>query len=300
MSYHIELRHLYYFKTLAEELHFRRAAERLFIAQPGLSRQIKQLELHYGTPLFLRTKRRVELTSAGRFLYQEVTKLFAHLDQVANKMEKIATGKFMALKVGFIGSAIQAILPQLLIKLNQKHPAIDLSLNELSTNLQLNMLEKFELDIGFLRTEVPAIGLQAKTVLRETFSLVVPKGRLAEASNYPTPLEAFKESPFILFSRDYSNSYYELVMSIFRDHGFQPTVALKTVNALTIFTLVSQGLGVAIVPSSLQKGYHTQVDFIELVQLPQRTTLSVLWNPKNSNPAVPLFLKVLTTQLTSD
>ncbi|MGO1815382.1 MAG: LysR substrate-binding domain-containing protein, partial [Sphingobacterium sp.] len=102
---------------------------------------------------------------------------------------------------------------------------------------------------------------------------------------------------FILFAKEYSSSYYDLVMSIFRDHAFKPIVALKTVNALSIFSLVGQGLGVAIVPSSLQKGYHTHVDFLELSEIPQRTTLSLLWNPRNTNPGVLLFLNVLRSHL---
>lgn len=297
MGYQTELRHLYYFKVLAEELHFRKAAERLFIAQPGLTRQIKQLEAQYGMPLFLRTKRRVELTSAGHYLYNEVKEVFEHLHRIETKMEKIAAGKSIALNVGFIGSAIQAILPQLLIDLNHLHPSIDLSLSELSTNLQLEQLNRFELDFGFVRMENTPAGMHAIPILRETFSLVVPKGSTGTSSSAKVHLEDFQRSPFILFSKEYSNSYYELVMSIFKDHQFKPTVALKTVNALSIFSLVGQGLGVAIVPSSLRKGYHTNVDFLELSHIPQRTTLSILWNPRNTNPGIPLFLDVLRSHV---
>lgn len=293
MSYQVELRHLYYFKTVAEELHFRRAAERLYIAQPGLSRQIKYLEEHFGTSLFLRNKRRVELTSAGRCLLQEVNLVFDQLHHLEKKMERIASGKSMTLKVGFIGSAIQAVLPDLLLHLNQEQPEIDISLNELSTSLQLDLLEKFELDIGFVRMGDTPLGMESVPVLQETFSLVVPK----RTGNDQRRLTDFSASPFILFSKEYSGAYYDLVMSIFTDHHFQPKVALKTVNALSIFTLVSRGLGVAIVPSSLRKGYHAAVDFIELSDIPQRTTLSVLWDPRNSNPAVPLFINTLQKKL---
>lgn len=297
MGYQIELRHLHYFKTLAEELHFRKAAERLFIAQPGLSRQIKQLEVYYGTSLFFRNKRRVELTSAGQYLYREVKHVFEQLDRIEAKMEKMAAGKSITLKVGFIGSAIQAILPELLIDLNHLHPSIDLSLNELSTSVQLELLKQFEQDVGFVRMEDIPTGLDSIPILRETFSLVVPKNRYTNLSSDNIQLIDFRDTPFILFAKEYSSSYYDLVMSIFRDHAFKPIVALKTVNALSIFSLVGQGLGVAIVPSSLQKGYHTHVDFLELSEIPQRTTLSLLWNPRNTNPGVLLFLNVLRSHL---
>lgn len=292
MNYQIELRHLLYFKTVAEELHFRRAAERLFIAQPGLSRQIKQLEDYYQTKLFVRDKRNVELTETGLYLKKEVDLIFNQLSNIKGHIEKIAEGKISSLKLGFIGSAVQAILPQLLVELKQKQPLIDITLNELSNEIQLNLLNKQELDFGFVRINETPMGLKSIPILTEHFSLVVPKNRFNKIKG-KINLKDFSKESFILFSKEYSNSYYELVMSIFEDHGFSPHVTLRTVNALSIFNLVSQGLGVAIVPSSLKKGYHTHVDFLELNHLPQRTTLSLIWNRKNRNPGVPLMLEIV-------
>ncbi len=292
MNYQIELRHLLYFKTVAEELHFRRAAERLFIAQPGLSRQIKQLEDYYQTKLFVRDKRNVELTETGLYLKKEVDLIFNQLSNIKGHIEKIAEGKISSLKLGFIGSAVQAILPQLLVELKQKQPLIDITLNELSNEVQLNLLNKQELDFGFVRINETPMGLKSIPILTEHFSLVVPKNRFNKIKG-KINLKDFSKESFILFSKEYSNSYYELVMSIFEDHGFSPHVTLRTVNALSIFNLVSQGLGVAIVPSSLKKGYHTHVDFLELNHLPQRTTLSLIWNRKNRNPGIPLMLEIV-------
>lgn len=292
MNYQIELRHLLYFKTVAEELHFRRAAERLFIAQPGLSRQIKQLEDYYQTKLFVRDKRNVELTETGLYLKKEVDLIFNQLSNIKGHIEKIAEGKISSLKLGFIGSAVQAILPQLLVELKQKQPLIDITLNELSNEVQLNLLNKQELDFGFVRINETSMGLKSIPILTEHFSLVVPKNRFNKIKG-KINLKDFSKESFILFSKEYSNSYYELVMSIFEDHGFSPHVTLRTVNALSIFNLVSQGLGVAIVPSSLKKGYHTHVDFLELNHLPQRTTLSLIWNRKNRNPGIPLMLEIV-------
>ncbi len=292
MNYQIELRHLQYFKVLAEELHFRKAAERLFIAQPGLSRQIKQLEEFYQTPLFIRDKRNVSLTNAGVYLKQEVDLLFNHLNSIKTQVEKIAEGKITSLKLGFIGSAVQAILPELLANLKHQQPLIDITLNELSNETQIEMLLKNELDFGFVRIKETPVGLQAISILTDHFALVVPKGHPL-AKTKKVNLQDFKQESFILFSKEYSRSYYELVMSIFQDQGFQPHVALKTVNALSIFNLVAQGIGIAIVPSSLKKGYHTHVDFLELQHIPQRTTLSLLWNRNNRNPGIELLLEIL-------
>lgn len=292
MNYQIEIRHFHYFQVLAEELHFRKAAERLFISQPGLTRQIKQMEEIYKTELFERGKRSVKLTEAGIFLKQEVDILFNQINNIHTQIEKIAEGKITSLKLGFIGSAVQTILPELLGKLKAKQPLIDVSLHELSNEIQLEMLQKNELDFGFVRTENYPIDIETFPILTENFALVVPKGHVL-ASKKKISLEDFSDESFILFSKQYSASYYDLVMSIFRDHHFEPKVALRTVNALSIFNLVSQKLGIALVPSSLKKGYNTDVDFIELTNIPQRTTLYLAWNKKNRNPGIQLFLDIL-------
>lgn len=292
MSYQIEFRHLYYFKVLAEELHFRKAAERLFISQPGLTRQIKEMEMMYNAVLFDRSKRSVQLTEAGRYLFQEVDLLFSHLNNIRTQIEKIAEGKITSLRLGFIGSAVQTILPQLLVALKNEQPLMDVTLNELSNESQLEMISRNELDFGFVRIDAAPTGIKSLPILTEHFALVIPKNHpLKTKSNLQ--LTDFKEEPFILFSKAYSIAYYELVMSIFRDHDFVPNVTLRTVNALSIFNLVSQGLGVAIVPSSLKNGYSTDVDFIELENIRQRTTLALAWNQDNRNPGVPLLLKVV-------
>ncbi|MFZ4260813.1 LysR substrate-binding domain-containing protein [Sphingobacterium sp. HJSM2_6] len=292
MNYQIELRHLQYFAVLAEELHFRKAAERLFISQPGLSRQIKELEQYYQTALLIRDNRNVKLTDAGVFLKKNLEQLFLDLAIIKNQIGKIDSGLIKTLQLGFIGSAVQVILPELLVTLKKEQPQLEISLNELPNERQLEMLMRNELDFGFVRTKNCPQPLKSIPIMTDPFALVVPKG-FRNKLNKPVDLRDFKQESFILFSKDYSNSYYELVMSIFEDHGFEPHVSLKTVNALSIFNLVSQGLGVAIVPTSLKKGYYTHVDFIELNHIPQRTTLYLIWNSDNLNPAVPFVLNTI-------
>lgn len=292
MNYQIELRHLRYFRVLAEELHFRKAAERLFISQPGLTRQIKQMEEIYNTSLFERSNRTVKLTEAGQYLKQETDLLFTHMATIHLQMERIAEGKLTTLKLGFIGSAVQTILPELLAKLKAKQPLIDVTINELSNEVQMEMLLKNQLDFGFVRMENFPTSIHTHPILTEHFALVIPKNHPLRNKKKINLLD-FKEESFILFSKQYSASYYDLVMSIFRYHHFEPKVALRTVNALSIFNLVSQGLGIAIVPSSLKKGYYADVDFIELTQIPQRTTLYLAWNHQNRNPGLPVCIDIL-------
>ena len=296
MSYQVELRHLHYFRILAEELHFRKAAERLFISQPGLSRQIKQLEEIYQVALFERGKRFVRLTAAGVYLKEECDRLFGQLDRMTQVLKTLADPDAVTLRLGFIGSAVQSVLAQLLIRVKQEHPRVEVDLQELSNEAQIHKLLKEELDFAFVRIDEIPKGLQGIPILTEAFSLVVPRNFAIQEASF-TQLSDLKTEPFILFSKDYSHAYFDLVMSIFKDAGFQPNVALRTVNALTIFNMVEQGFGVAIVPASLQKGYTQQVNFIDLTMIPQRTTLTLLWNPDVKHAGISMFLEVVDKEI---
>ncbi|ANH80203.1 transcriptional regulator [Niabella ginsenosidivorans] len=295
MSYQIELRHLMYFSILAEELHFRKAAERLYISQPGLTRQIRQMEAIYGTKLFERGKRFVELTEAGHFLKNEVSILLNQLENIQLQLKRIGEGKIAELRIGFIGSAAQTVIPDLLFRLNKKYPTIEVSLNELPNETQIEYLLENKLDFGFVRSHIAPPGLSMRVITEETFSLVVPKTHRIQARNFKS-LKQLEQENFILFTRDYSNEYYQLMMSIFSDCGFTPRVHHKTVNALTIFKLVEKGMGIAIVPTSLKQGYSIPVNFIELNKIPQRSQLSLIWNLKNRNPGIRTLLEVAKKQ----
>jgi DNA-binding transcriptional LysR family regulator len=285
MGYQIELRHLKYFQVLAQELKFRVAAEKLFISQPGLTRQIQQMEEIFNVSLFDRTKRKVELTAAGLYLKGEVDFMFNHLETVKRQLENIGQGKEAELRIGFLGSAAQKVLPELLLKLNASYPGIQTTLEEMSNKLQVELLEKDKLDLGFVRLPRVPDGMSKHLVFTDSFSVVLPK-------HYPLDQGSFKNvrqlsnEPFIFFSSDDSPFYYELIMSICEDQGFRPKVFHKSVHALTIFKLVEEGLGVAIVPSSLKYGYDLEVKFIEIENIGQRTELFAIWKDTNRNPAL--------------
>ncbi len=288
----MELRHLLYFQAVAGELNYRKAAERLFISQPGLSRQIKQLEELLEVQLFERDKKHVSLTAAGVFLKGEVDFVVNHLDSTKNQLKLIDSGKVGELRIGFLGSASNQVLPDLLTKLNAEQPLITTSLEELSNAMQVEMIQKDKLDLGFVRMASVPDDLEIKAVLRDSFSMVVPKDHPIDTSDFESVAQ-FMDDSFILFSSDYSSHYFEQIMSICRDSGFSPKIRHKSVHALTIFRLVENGLGVAIVPTSLKEGYDLGVRFMEIPDIPQFTELSVIWKSANRNPALnrilPLF-----------
>lgn len=288
----MELRHLSYFQAVAEELNYRKAAGRLFISQPGLSRQIKQLEEMLGVRLFERDKKHVSLTAAGVYLKGEVDFVINHLESTRNQLKLIDSGKVGELRIGFLGSASNRVLPDLLSKINTEEPLISTSLEELSNSVQVEMIQKDKLDLGFVRLASVPEDLEMKPVLRDTFSLVVPENHPISTMQFRS-VSQFQEESFILFSSDYSSYYFEQILSICRDSGFSPRIRHKSVHALTIFRLVENGLGVAIVPSSLKEGYDLKVRFMEIPGIPQFTELSVIWKPENRNPALAKVLSLI-------
>ncbi len=285
MSYQIELRHLYYFKTVAEELHFRKAAEKLFISQPGLSRQIKQMEELLEVELFIRNKRKVELTPFGLYLKNETDFVLNHLAKVQQHLKLMQAGEEGELRIGFVGSAMQTVIPTLLINTNKKFPNIHMNLEEVSNLKQVEAIEKNELDLGFVRLDQAPKGVEIKTVSKDSFSVVLPKNHPLNEGNFINIKQLEKEN-FILFSKDYSPLYYQKIMSIFEDQGFTPNISHRSVHAQTIFTLVENDLGIAIVPTSLQKGFNLDVKFLAIPNIKQEAILSMIWNPKNQNPAL--------------
>ncbi|HSF55992.1 MAG TPA: LysR family transcriptional regulator [Algoriphagus sp.] len=288
----MELRHLIYFQAVAEELNYRKAAERLFISQPGLSRQIRQLEELLGVQLFERDKKHVDLTAAGAYLKGEVDFVINHLESTKSQLKLIESGKVGELRIGFLGSASNRVLPDLLTKLNLQQPLITTSLEELSNAVQVEMIQKDKLDLGFVRLASVPEDLEMRPVLRDSFSLVVPENHAIQQKDFKS-VSQFQEESFILFSSDYSNYYFEQIMSICRDSGFSPKIRHKSVHALTIFRLVENGLGVAIVPTSLKEGYDLNVRFMEISGIPQFTELSVIWKPANRNPALKRVLPLI-------
>ena len=291
MGYQIDLRHYKYFLAVAEELHFKKAADKLFISQPGLSKQIKEMENTLGYALFERNNRNVVLTTAGKYLKEEITLLITDNERILQHAQHIAKGNKGEIHLGYVGSAMQTIIPKLLIQFRKKYPDIHFSLQEMDNNRQINDLLGNKIDIGFVRLKEAPKSLSLRTVFDETFSLVLPKNHALNSRNFIS-LNQLKEEQFIFFEKAYSPSYHEKVMSMFEDCGFYPAVSHTSVHATTIYRLVENYFGVAIVPTSLKFGYDMSIKFIELKNVPQRAVLSLAWNKENRNPMLPHFLSV--------
>ncbi len=292
MGYQIELRHIRYFLAVAEDLHFRKAAERLFISQPGLSRQIKQMEDDLGVVLFERHNRKVLLTKAGEYLKKELTINLKTIEHTLNHAKLLNDGKSGDLKFGYVGSAMQQIIPNLLLEFEKEHQNVVVSLKEMDNQKQIDGLLSFDIDLGFVRLDRIPKGLEVKSILKESFCLVLPKEHPIDESNFKS-LAQFKKDSFILFDPTYSSTYYEKVMQIFDDSGFSPIISHNTIHSGSIYKLVENNFGISIIPQSLAENYNGKIKFIELKKIKQKTMLSVVWNSKNRNPILKEIIKLL-------
>lgn len=292
MSNQIEWRHLRYFLAVAHELHFRKAAEKLFISQPGLSRQIKQLEEQLGVKLFDRENKKVSLTPAGNFLKVEAAIHLKNIESVLKHTQLLDQGLEGEIKIAYVGSAMQNVIPELLIKARKKYPTIRFVLKEMDNTTQVEALLKNHIDLGFLRLNDVPQELIVDPVFKDTFSLVIPKKHPLKKKAFNSILQ-LKEESFILFEKSYSPAYYERVMSIFEDAGFSPKISHSTVHATTIFKLVENHFGISIIPTALTKGHKLKVRFIELKNINQRAILSVCYRKKNRNPILKKFMPLI-------
>lgn len=298
MSTQLELRHLTYFLAVAKALHFRKAAEKLCISQPGLSRQIKQMEDLLQVQLFTRDNKKVTLTPAGHYLQEHSDSIFNQLKDIKRKLLTIGDGDTGALRIGFLGSAMQNVIPALLSEIKEQYPKINTALEEMSNTEQMQAVLADDLDIGFVRLNKVPPTLDIRTVFEDTFSLALPESYPMLTRDY-NGMERFAQDNFVLFSPSYSPFYYDTILSICSDAGFIPKVAHKSVHAHTIFKLVESNLGIAIVPTALKAGFQMRVKFVELKDIKHKAVLSAIWKKDNPNPVLENCLRLLKTEITT-
>lgn len=274
----MDLKKLRYFLVLAEELHFARAAERLFIAQPPLSRQIQQLEKELGVSLFARTKRTVKLTPAGEFLRREAALLFEQIAAVEGRVKLVGQGTLGQVKIGYVGAVMHSLLPSLLTELGREYPQISTTLEEMPNQAQVEALRTGRIDLGFVRSPVADDRLVALPVLSETFSLVLSAAHPLAAKS-DLALRDLAGEPFICFSRECGPAMVDTIFAICRAAGFAPRKAHETSQINTILRLVESNLGYSVVPSGVREGYRLNLRYVELDDIPERAEVALLYNP---------------------
>jgi LysR family transcriptional regulator, benzoate and cis,cis-muconate-responsive activator of ben and cat genes len=288
------LRHLVYFREVARQLHFRRAAETLAVAQPALSRQIAQLEAAFGAPLFQRSNRRVQLTPAGKWLDQRLDPLLRSLDTLGAELRAVAEGRVGQVRVAFTGLAMATVLPVILRDFHRRHPGIKLELNESPTSAQLAALQAGELGCGFFHPDAPAPGLETRLVLRERNGVLLPREH-GLAGRRQLRLRDLKETPFVLFPRAYNPGFYDRIITSFAQAGVAPRIAEEIWPRANGVGLVRAGVGATFLCPSEAQNLPAEVVFRPLRGPAPESRLVIGWRAGAIEPALEAFLDVALT-----
>lgn len=282
----MELRHLRSFVAVAEELHFGRAAERLHIAQPPLSMQIKQLEQELGVQLLIRSTRKVELTPAGASFLDSARAILASTETAVEDARRVASGHAGRLVLGFTGSATYDVMPTLAQALKLDLPGIELDLKgEMLTPVQVTGLLDRTLDIGFLRPPARDPGITVSVLRREPLIAVLPDTHpLATASS--VRLADLRDDPFITYLSQHRSVVYDAVIEACERVGFTPEQHTEVAETSTLVSFVASGRGVALVPASVQHLAVTGAVFRPLAGQTQEVALAVATRKDDPSPQV--------------
>lgn len=298
----MDLRQLRYFVTVAEELHFGRAAHRLAMTQPPLSQQIQALEEEIGVQLFARTRRSVMLTPTGQQWLPEVRRVLADAAALPGLAQRLARGEVGSLALAFVSTADYGILPDLLRHFRARHPEVQLQLREATSDVQLEALAEGAIDAGLvIRPQLPVMphGLAYLPLVREPLVLAVPDGWRPPGHVGGAPADiALRDAahePLIIFPRRSAPAFYDIITGYYARDGLTPAIAQEAIQMQTIVSLVSAGMGVALVPASLCNLRRTGVSYLPLRDAGPLIETGLVWReaPAGSEAGHPGMAPVL-------
>jgi DNA-binding transcriptional LysR family regulator len=292
----LELRQLRYFVTVAEELHFGRAAKRLHMTQPPLSQTIQALEELLGAALFVRSRREVSLTPAGQALLPEARRMLEQSQQLPELVRRAAAGEAGRLSLAFVSSADYSVLPPFLRAYRAAYPQVQIGLREATSDLQLDELLHGRIDAGLLIPPLPErarVELDYLPVLAEPLILAAPAGLDALGASGPVRLAALPPLPLIIFPRAIAPALHDAIVGVFRAAGITPEIGQEAIQMQTIVGLVSAGMGIALVPQSVSNLMRPGVEYRPLADPTPLVETGLAWRRDNRSPVLQGFLELL-------
>tara|TARA_R110001599_G_scaffold171353_1_gene362132 strand:- start:121388 stop:122281 length:894 start_codon:yes stop_codon:yes gene_type:complete len=292
----LELRQLRYFVTLAEEMHFGRAAHRLHMTQPPLSQAIQSLEANLGEALFYRTSRSVTLTPAGLALLPEAQRILQQMASLPDLAHRAASGASGRLSLAFVSSADYNVLPPALREFRSAYPAVQIDLREATTDVQLEELAQGRIDAGLLIPPLPdkaKARLQYLPLLSEPLIVAIPKGLSVLRGKHTVSLRTLSELPLIIFPRRIAPAFHDAILACYHDAGLTPHIGQEAIQMQTIIGLVSAGMGIALVPQSVSNLKRTGVEYRALAKKTPLVETGVAWRSDNSSPVLHAFVELL-------
>jgi DNA-binding transcriptional LysR family regulator len=290
----MELRHLKYFVAVAEELNFARAARRVHIAQPSLTKQIQQLEQELGFPLLYRTKKTVELLDTGHVLLDEAQRLLRQAEKAIQSTQRTHAGQSGRLTIGFSSSAVPEVLPTLLREYHALYPSVVVDILEITTIKNAESLLESTMSVALIRSPTYLSREQFcfETIQRERFVVALPDSHPA-AKQESIRIKILANEPLIVPPRQPGWGYADTIFQIFRDHGIVPRVEQEASGALAVVTLVAGGFGAALIPASLRNLRLPGVTYRPIKGRCRTSDLTVVWRRDSRVSTVRAFLEVV-------
>ena len=291
-----DLRQWRYFVTVADERHFGRAAARLSMTQPPLSQAIRALEEALGVALFARTKRSVELTAVGAALLPEVERLLAAADALPPLAQSLARGEAGSLSLAFVSTADYGLLPHLLREFGARNPRVRLQLTEATSDVQIDELAAGRIDAGLIIPPVPprhAAGLSYLPVAREPLVVAMPADASEAGEETPVRLADVAALPLVIFPRRLAPGLYDIITGCYGAAGVTPRIGQEAIQMQTIVSLVSAGMGVALVPQSLRNLRRTGVVYRPLAAGAPVVETGLAWRTGDVDPVLAAFIEIV-------
>lgn len=286
----VELRHLRYFVAVAEETHFGRAAERLGIAQPPLSKQLQDLERELGYSLFDRSRRPVELTAAGDALLQHARTILESVEIGVREVRRAGAGHSGRVSIGYPPSLAYSGLTEVLRAFRERSPEVAIVVHEMAPMDQIDALKRGDLDVGFIRAPLHEPQLASENVRTEKLVLALPADhRLAVRERIA--LSAVANEPFVFFPRARGPGFFDFLMGFCRDSGFTPRI-VQEAPQIDVLALVAAGFGLSIMPDSVREFRRADIVLRPIIGSPT-TELRLVWRSGDPSPAVARFVETV-------
>jgi DNA-binding transcriptional LysR family regulator len=292
----VDYRHLKFFIAVAEELSFTRAAVRLRVAQPHLSREIRRLEDELELPLFARDRRRVTLTAGGSAFLEQAYRILADTAEAVHTARRAHRGQTGRIRVGFSSSAGFGLLPDAVRRFRQLRPEVDLELGEFNSDEQPDLLRRSILDTGLLYPpRRPEDGLAIETLVVDPLVAALPEGHPL-GDRPQIALEALASEPWIFFPRAVASRLHDEIIHACHEAGFTPRIVQEALKLATISSLVASGLGVCLVPVTLTGLRLPRTIYRPLAAPVPQVPLALMWRHDDANPALAPFLETVRSE----
>ncbi|MCK9540910.1 MAG: LysR family transcriptional regulator [Novosphingobium sp.] len=289
----MDLRQLRYFLVVAAERNFSRAAERLNMAQPPLSRQIQQLEREVGARLFDRDSRPMALTDTGRLFYEHAVQVTRRMDEMKSAMHAFVTSNRPRFVLGFVPSVLYSRLPDIIRGFRRAAPDVDLRLAEMMSIEQIAALKEGRIDVGFGRVRFDDPAIEREVLREERLVAALPIGHRLLAGERPVDLADLAEEAVIVYPRDPRPSFADQVLSLLRDHGVTPAAVHEVKELQTALGLVAAEDGICIVPASVNLMGRRDIVFRELAQHAV-SPIIVSHRKRDESPHLAIMIEVIT------